>query len=61
MKIVPLLITGSPTETVDSFEFLGTFTSSGVGWETEHQLHPKEGAAENILPPAAEAWPTVSK
>ena len=61
MKTVPLLITGSPIEIVDSFEFLGTVTYSGLGWETEQQLHPKEGAAENILPPAAEVWATVSK
>ena len=52
---------GLPIEIVDSFKFLGTVIFCGLDWETNtNSVHPEEGAAENVLPQAAEeVWPTA--
>ena len=58
---VPLQINGSQIEIVDSFKFLGTVISFGLDRETNtNSIHPEDGAAENVLRPAAEeVWPTA--
>lgn len=57
--VVPLQISDSPIEIVDSFKFLCTVIFSGLDWKAKRdQLHSEEGIAENVLSPAAEeVWP----